>query len=343
MWELVLALVVLVAFVFLLTNGMNDASAVVATMIACGAATPLQAVLWAASVGLVGAIFSGAAVAQTIIGLLNVPVSHQLLLVLLAGLTAAMIWNLFTWKLGIPSSSTHSLVGGLVGGAWAAYGASAVVWGWTELYMGNAELVGVAKIVASLIISPALGFLVAFIVQMVLSLAFRRATFWVNKPLKRSQWLLSGILAYGHGANDAQKMVGIISLALLASGVQSSVEGVPTWVKVACGLIMFFGTLFGGWSIMKTLGTGIFTLRPLHSFNSQFSAGASVALATFLGAPVSTTHIVSGTVIGAGAADNYRMVNWNVGKHMLVAWCVTIPASALCAAGVYRLLQWLTR
>ena len=106
---------------------------------------------------------------------------------------------------------------------------------------------------------------------------------------------------------------------------------------------MFFGTLFGGWSIMKTLGTGIFTLRPLHSFNSQFSAGASVALATFLGAPVSTTHIVSGTVIGAGAADNYRMVNWNVGKHMLVAWCVTIPASALCAAGVYRLLQWLTR
>ena len=120
MWELVLALVVLVAFVFLLTNGMNDASAVVATMIACGAATPLQAVLWAASVGLVGAIFSGAAVAQTIIGLLNVPVSHQLLLVLLAGLTAAMLWNLFTWKLGIPSSSTHSLVGGLVGGAWAA-------------------------------------------------------------------------------------------------------------------------------------------------------------------------------------------------------------------------------
>lgn len=341
MWETVLALVVVTAFVFLLTNGMNDASAVVATMIACGAATPLQAVLWAASVGLVGAIFSGAAVAQTIVGLVDVPVTQRLLLVLLAALAAAMLWNLLTWRLGLPSSSTHSLVGGLVGSTWSAYGAGHVVWGWTELFAADAQLLGVAKIVASLVISPTLGFLVAFAIQWLAARLLRRATFQVNRPLKRAQWLLSGILAYGHGANDAQKMVGLITLALLAAGQEAG--AVPVWVKVSCGLIMFMGTLFGGWSIMKTLGNGIFALRPLHSFNSQLSAGASVALATLVGAPVSTTHVVSGTVIGVGAADSYRMVNWGVGKQMLLAWCVTIPASAACAAGVYRLLHWLTQ
>jgi len=337
--ELVLGVVIVAAFVFLLTNGLHDASSVVATFIACGAATPLQAVAWAALLELLGAVTGGAAVVSTVTQLVLLPLDDQLLLVLLAALLAAMGWNVFTWRLGLPSSSTHALVGGLIGAVWIASGAKAIGWGWQDLVGPSHALGGVVKVISGLIISPVVGLVIAFLFQRVSAALLRSATFHVNRNLKRGQWLVTGLMAYSHGANDTQKVIALVVLALAAYQGQALATTIPFWVKLAGGLIMFIGILSGGWKIMKTLGTGIFALRPLHSLNSQLAAGSSLLLATLTGAPVSTTHVVTGAIIGVGAADEYRMVNWNIGRVMLVAWCITIPASAVVAAGVYVVLQ----
>lgn len=338
-----MAAVIIASFCFLLTNGLHDASSVVATFVACGAATPLQAVLWAASWELLGALVGGSAVAQTIAQLLLVPVDHHLLLILLAALLAAMLWNLITWRLGLPSSSTHALVGGLIGAVWLASGIEYIAWGWSNLTGSGHELTGIVKVVLSLLISPVLGFFVAFYLHRCMAFALRNATFAANKHLKRGQWLITGLLAYSHGSNDTQKVIALITLALAAYSGTAVAAEIPLWVKASGGMVMFLGIMFGGWSIIKTLGSGIFTLRPIHSFNSQVAAGGSLLAATLAGAPVSTTHLVAGSVIGVGAADEYRMVNWQVGKEMLVAWCVTIPASASVAAATYLLISWIIR
>ena len=332
-----LILVSVVALIFALTNGLHDASSVVATFITCGAATPVQAVLFAAFFGLMGALLGGSAVANAIAKIAIVPTDLNLLYVLMAGMLGAVAWNLITWYLGLPSSSTHALVGGMIGAIWVSYGPDHVLWGWKELFSGH--LTGIAAIVAALIISPMLGFFVAFLFQKISEILLRNASFRVNKSIKRSQWVLAALLAYSHGANDTQKAMGLISLAMLGAGIADSLT-TPLWVRLAAGSVMFLGTMFGGWSIIKTLGRGIFTIRPLHSLNSMLASGGSIILATFIGAPVSTTHIVAGTVIGVGAADEYKMVNWNVGKEMLIAWCITIPCSSLVAALIYFPIKW---
>ena len=334
--------VVLIALIFLLTNGVHDASSVVATFIACGAATPLQAVLWAALLELTGAFLGGSAVAHTIAGLVLLPADRTLLPLLAAVLLAAMFWNVLTWRLGLPSSSTHALVGGLIGSVWMMAGPAHIAWGWQELWGPAHQISGIIKVLIGLIVSPLLGFLLAYLLQKILALILRNAKISANLWLKRGQWLIVGLLAFSHGANDTQKVLGLVGLALVAAGYLGEGQELPQSALLAGGLIMFFGILSGGWPIMKTLGSGIFTLRPIHSFNSQLSAGSALLIANFSGLPVSTTHLVAGSVIGAGAADEYRMVNWAVGQEMLVAWCVTIPASALVAAILYPLLAGLT-
>lgn len=338
--EIILSGVIIIAFLFLLTNGLHDASSVVATFIACGAATPVQAVLWAASLELAGALLGGGAVAQTIARLINLPPDYRLLPILAAALAAAMAWNLITWRLGLPSSSTHALVGGLIGAAWVMAGPDAILWGWREMTSGHMD--GIIKVVAGLIISPVFGFCAAFLLQKLTELLLRNAAFAVNRWLKRSQWLMAGLLAFNHGANDTQKILGLVGLALTAAGALPGGQPLPEWAPLVGGLIMFAGILSGGWPIMKTLGSGIFPLRPIHSFNSQLSSGGALVIANLTGLPVSTTHLVAGTVIGAGAADEYRMVNWAVGKEMAVAWCITIPAAALLAALLFHPFSWLT-
>jgi PiT family inorganic phosphate transporter len=338
MLDLLVAIVILMAFVFLLTNGLNDASSVVATIIACGAATPAQAVTLAAVTGLAGAILGGEAVTHTIVNLMNLPPDSLLLLVLLAAVAAAMGWNVITWHLGLPSSSTHALVGGLIGAVWAAAGGSHIAWGIDDLLGAGHQLSGVAKVVAGLLISPVLGFMVAALLQKGMRFLLRDADYTANHWLKRGQWLLAGLLAFTHGSNDTQKTLGLVVLALIA-GHWSVTEQIPLWSKVVGGLVMFTGTLFGGWSIMKTLGRKIFRLRPLHSFNSLMASGGSLLLANALGAPISTAHLVAGTVIGVGAADEYRMVNWHVGKEMAIAWVITIPATAAMAGALLLLLE----
>lgn len=338
-WGIIVWATVAAAFLFLLTNGLHDASSVVATFIACGAATPLQAVVWAALLEFCGAVAGGAAVVNTIAQLVHLPTGHSFLLVLFAALIAAMVWNVLTWQVGLPSSSTHSLVGGLIGAAWLAGGAGAIGWGWQELWGAEYRITGVVKVLIGLVVSPVLGLLVAFAFQRVSAALLRSATFRANRPLKRGQWVLTGLLAFSHGANDTQKTIALVVLALAAAQGGEYTGVIPLWVKLTGGVVMFLGILSGGWKIMKTLGTGIFALRPLHSLNSQLAAGSSLLLSTLTGAPVSTTHVVAGAIIGVGAADEYKMVNWNIGRAMLVAWCITIPASALVAAAIYALLR----
>ena len=335
---LILTIVVSVALIFTLTNGLHDASSVIATFISCGAANPIQAISLAAIFGFVGALTSGSAVANTISGIVTIPTETALLKVLLAAMIGAVAWNLVTWKFGFPSSSTHALVGGLVGAVWVARGTNYILWGWSELIGPGHQLLGVTKIVAALILSPLIGFMAAFMLQSISNIILRNAKFSINKWIKKIQWVLAGLLAYSHGANDSQKTVGIIWLALASASYSNGQIGL-IWIKGLVGAGMFAGTLLGGWPIMKTIGRSIYTIRPIHSLNSQLSSGGCLVFATALGAPVSTTHVVVGSVIGVGGADEFRMVNWKIGKEIIIAWCITIPASAIVAAMVFYILR----
>jgi PiT family inorganic phosphate transporter len=336
---ILLVVVVAAALVFALTNGLHDASSVVATFIACGAGTPFQAVGLASVFGLFGALFSGSAVADTVAKIVNLPVQPSLLSVLLAALLGAVVWNLITWYFGLPSSSTHALVGGVVGAVWVSNGFGNILWGWVELYYAH-KLTGIMKVFTALFVSPLLGFTMAYCLQKIVSFALRNAKFTVNKWLKGLQWIMAALLAYSHGANDTQKIMGLITLALMAGNLLHQ-QIIPDWVRLSGGMVMFAGTLLGGWSIMKMLGRGIFDIRPIHSLNSQVSSGGAIMLATVLGVPISTTHVVASSVIGVGAADEYRMVNWNIGLEMIVAWFVTIPSAAVVAAVIYYPVIWL--
>jgi PiT family inorganic phosphate transporter len=335
--ELILMSVIFTAIIFTLTNGLHDASSVVATFISCGAANPIQAICLAAIFGFIGAVTSGSAVANTVSTIVNIPTEVSLLNILLAGMIGAVVWNLVTWKFGFPSSSTHALIGGIVGAVWVSRGIEYILWGWSELLGPNHQFIGITKIIAALILSPVLGFVAAFLLQIIAKLVLRNAKFTLNIWIKRLQWIIAALLAYSHGANDTQKIVGIISLAL-AAGSYPFGQFNPVWINALGGAVMFLGTMLGGWSIMKTIGRDIYAIRPIHSLNSQLSSGGSVILATALGAPVSTTHVVVGSVAGVGAADEFRMVNWNMGKEIIMAWCITMPAAAVVASLVYYII-----
>lgn len=338
--ELLLILVIITALIFTLTNGLHDASSVVATLISCGGASPVQAICLAAFFGFLGAVTSGSAVANTISAIVTVPAEPALLSILLAGMIGAVIWNVVTWRFGLPSSSTHALVGGVIGAVWISRGAAYILWGFHELLGPTHQLVGITKVVAALLLSPVMGLVAAFLLQTISNIVLRNANFGVNRWIKRIQWVIASLLAYSHGANDTQKIVGIITLALGAASYPFGYVSAE-WISSLGGSVMFIGTLFGGWSIMKTVGRGIYTIRPIHSLNSQLSSGGAIILATVLGAPVSTTHVVVGSVAGVGAADEFRMVNWNIGKEIIIAWCITIPAAGLAGAAVYYLIKFL--
>lgn len=334
---MLLAIVIIIALIFTLTNGLHDASSVVATMIACNAASPIQAVMLASVFGLLGVFFSGSQVADTVSAIIRIAPGIDLIHILIASILGAVVWNIVTWRIGIPSSSTHALVGGLIGAAWTANGPYSILWGVSELFSGNHQVVGIIKVIASLIFSPLLGFTIAYLIQKISALMLRNSKFGINSMINKLQWFVAAALAFSHGSNDSQKITGLISLALISAGVVKT-HSVPLLIKIAVGLVMFVGTALGGWKIMKTIGDKIYDLRPIHSLNSMLSSGVSILIATFTGAPVSTTHVVVGGIMGVGTADEYRMVNWNIGKEIVTAWFITIPCSAIAAAVIYYLL-----
>ncbi len=325
MTEGLLWLVLITAVAFDFTNGFHDTANAVATTVSTRALTPRVAVAVAAAMNLAGA-FVYTAVAKTVgSGLIDTNIVTEKLL--LAALLGAIGWNLLTWRLGLPSSSSHALIGGLVGGAIAASGRDAVDWGglWH-------------KVVVPALQSPVIGFVIAGLVMLVLLWAFRRVR---PAPLNRSFRVLQvgsgSLMAFLHGTNDAQKTMGVMALALYSTGHISSFY-IPWYVKVAAGLALGAGTYVGGWRIMRTMGTRIFKLEPPQGFSAQTTASIVLWYTARSGFPISTTQVVSGSVMGAGATTKLSAVRWGVAANIVVAWVLTLPAAALAAAAVYYVI-----
>ncbi len=327
------------AITFALTNGFHDASNAIATLVATRGATPGQAVLLSAVFNMAGAVLLGTAVADTIGKIVTVP-QGQMVAVVGAGLAGATAWNLLTWWLGLPSSSGHALVGGLVGSAVAdgilsgSGGLGSVHWGGFEGWHPT----GVIGVLVALFISPPLGFAVAFGLLRLMRMLSRRWTTRWSAPVRGGGWIAAAGLSFSHGGNDAQKSMGVIAALLLASGHTSTMT-VPLWAKVVTGVALTMGTALGGWRIVKTIGRLIFSLTPLDSFTSQATSTAVILGASLIGAPVSTTQVVASSVVGVGGGRRrWKHVRWQIVREMGVAWLTTIPAAALLAVVV--LLVW---
>jgi PiT family inorganic phosphate transporter len=339
---LLLALIaVVVVLVFDYTNGFHDASNIIATVIASRAMTPVQAVIIVATFEFLGPLLGGTAVANTIgkfvdIGTLPPP---EALAILLCGIVGAIAWNLLTWWFGIPSSSSHALVGGLAGAVTVSAGTEHVVWGFGALMQGH--LTGVTKVLVALVVSPVIGFWVGFLVHRAMRFLLRAARPVANTWLRRVQFLTAAGLAFSHGANDAQKSMGIITLVLLLGG-HITEFAVPTWVILACATAITLGIMSGGWRIVRTVGFGIYKVRPLHAFNAQFTSASVIFAASLVGAPVSTTHVVSSSIMGIGASERPKAVRWAKAREILKTWIITIPGSATVAIAAWFLLHLAT-
>jgi PiT family inorganic phosphate transporter len=289
---------------------------------------PVTAVALAAVFTILGPILAGTAVADTVGGLISVGMANTLW-ILLAALLAAVTWNLATWWWGLPSSSSHALVGWLVGAGVTVGGLGAVRWGGFDGW----RPVGVAGVLLALAISPMLGGLAGWLGEFVAGRLLRRARRGVTRWILSGEWVTSSALAFAHGTNDAQKTMGLITLALVATGSIPSFV-VPLWVKLVCAIALTVGTALGGWRIVRTLGRGIYRIRPLDGLMSQVSSTLVIGGAAALGAPVSTTHVVASSVVGVGAERRWRHVRWPVVREIGLAWVVTLPACAVMGATV---------
>jgi PiT family inorganic phosphate transporter len=326
---LILVLVILAALAFDYINGFHDAANAVATVVSTGVLPLRTAVLLASLLNLLGAL-TGTAVATTIgKGLVEPGAITQV--VVLSALVGAILWNLLTWYYGIPSSSSHALVGGLIG-------SSAAHAGWRAI-----RLDGLMRVVESLVFSPFVGFAIGF-VFMILILWLSRGSnpSRLSRTFRRLQIVSAGLMALSHGSNDAQKTMGVIamSIAVYSGGSHAALSfHVPFWVMLACAVAMSAGTLGGGVRIIKTMGTKIIDLRPVHGFAAETSASVTILAASHLGLPVSTTHVISGAIMGVGSSQRVSAVRWGVTARIAWAWVLTIPVSAFVACACYGLLQ----
>ena len=330
-----LLIAVLIALVFDFTNGFHDSANAIAALVATRAARPGQAVVLASVFTVLGPVLAGTAVANTVGGIITLPPA-QVVAVVGAGLTGGVLWNLATWWRGLPASSSHALVGGLVGAALAQGGVDAVRWGGIVDW----RPVGVFGVLISLAVSPLLGFGVGWLGTRLAARPARRARRGVERSVRRGEWVTASALAFSHGSNDAQKTMGVITLLLVSTG-HLAVFAVPLWVKLASGAAITIGTSIGGWRIVRTLGTGIYRIRPLDGFISQGGSATVILGAAALGGPVSTTHVVASSVVGVGAAQRRRHVRWAVVSEIGAAWLVTLPSSAVVAALVLPIWRWL--
>jgi PiT family inorganic phosphate transporter len=321
----ILIAVIALGLGFDLLNGIHDSSNVVATMISSRAFSPRVALTVTALAEFSGPFIFGVAVATTI-GSEVVSSTAINIVVILAALIGAILWDLFTWYLGFPSSSSHALIGGIIG---------AVVMGsgWHVI-----ELQGLIKILITLLTSPFIGFIIGWILLKIIVMLSWRASPRINGFFKHSQIITGITLALSHGANDAQKTMGIITLALVITG-HLKVFAVPLWVVVVCALMIALGTSIGGWRLIRTLGGKFYKIRPINGFTSQLASSIVILGASLIGGPVSTTQVVSSSIMGSGAAERPNKVRWGVAEEIAAAWLLTIPSTALIAAGIYWLLH----
>ena len=316
------------ALLFDYINGFHDTANAIATSVSTRALSPRNAIVMAAILNFLGAMYS-TGVAKTIgSDIVSSPI-HVDEHVLIAALVSAVFWNLFTWKLALPSSSSHAMVGGIIGAVLVSTGIAGI------------NLYGIGKIVLSLILSPLIAIATGYCVMHLLYFLFGQfAPYVINERFKRMQIVSAAMMAFSHGSNDAQKSMGIITLALLSGGYIAEFE-VPTIVKVLAATAMAFGTAMGGWSIIKTIGGKIFKLEPISGFAADLNSSLVIFSATLLHLPVSTTHVVSGSIMGVGTAKRIRAVRWGVAQQMLTAWVLTIPCTAIIGSLVYRLTLWI--
>jgi inorganic phosphate transporter, PiT family len=312
-----------VALAFDFLNGLHDAANSIATIVSTRVLRPQYAVFWAAFFNFVAFGVFGLHVAQTIgTGIIDPAVVDAQ--VIFAALVGAIVWNIVTWAAGIPSSSSHALIGGLVGGGVAKGGFGVAVWS------------GLSKTIVAIVLSPVVGLLLAMALFAIVSWASVRSTpFAVDRAFRVLQFASASLYSLGHGGNDAQKTMGIIAVLLYSQGYLSGEFEIPFWVVLSCQAAMALGTLLGGWRIVRTMGLRITKLTPMQGFCAETGGAATLFMATFLGVPVSTTHTITGAIVGVGAARRASAVRWNVAGSIVYAWVFTIPASALVAALAY--------
>jgi inorganic phosphate transporter, PiT family len=315
------------ALIFDFLNGLHDAANSIATVVSTRVLRPSYAVFWAAFFNFIAFLIFGLSVAETV-GKGIVEPNIVTAGVIFAALCGAIVWNVVTWLLGIPSSSSHALIGGLVGAGIARAGWQAVVWS------------GFLKTAAAIVVSPLIGFVLALVLVAAVSWIFVRSTPLAVDTLFRTLQLLSAALySLGHGGNDAQKTMGIIAVLLYSQGYMPNGFHVPLWVVLSCQAAMALGTLFGGWRIVHTVGSKITRLSPMRGFCAETGGALTLFLATALGVPVSTTHTITGAIVGVGAARRTSAVRWNVAQGIVVAWVLTLPAAAVIAAVVYGVMS----
>jgi inorganic phosphate transporter, PiT family len=324
-----LAALIFVALAFDFLNGLHDAANSIATVVSTRVLRPQYAVIWAAFFNFIAFLFFGLHVAQTVgTGIVAAEVVDAA--VIFGALMGAICWNLLTWWLGIPSSSSHALIGGLAGAGMMKAGLTAIVWS------------GLGLTAAAIVLSPLLGFLLALVLVLIVSWAFVRSTpSAVDNTFRTLQLVSAALYSLGHGGNDAQKTMGIIAVLLYSQGFLGAAFYVPFWVILTCQAAMGLGTLFGGWRIVHTMGSKITRLHPVQGFCAEAGGAITLFLATYLGIPVSTTHTITGAIIGVGAARKVAAVRWNVASNVVFAWIVTLPATALFGSVFYELGSFL--
>ncbi|MRR15714.1 MAG: inorganic phosphate transporter [Deltaproteobacteria bacterium] len=318
---------IFVALIFDFLNGFHDSSNSISTIVSTQVLTPRQAVVWAAFFNFAAAFFIGTAVAHTIgKGIIHPDIIDNL--VILSALGGAIVWNITTWYYGLPSSSSHALIGGLIGAGIAKAGTGTLVWS------------GIIKTTAFIVLSPAIGLVLGF-AFMVLNMNLNRNSNMArsDKLYRKLQLASSAIYSLGHGMNDAQKTIGIIAILLYSKGLIDSSFNIPYWIIIMCYSVIALGTMFGGWRIVKTMGTKITKFRPIGGFSAEAGAACAIIGASIAGIPVSTTHTITGAIVGVGATKRLSAVRWGVAGNIIWAWILTIPISAIISAGIFLALQ----
>jgi len=324
MVEPLLIIFIAIALLFDFLNGFHDSANVVATTIASNAMSPRAALSVSALTNFIGPFLFGVAVATTI-GTEVVSEEAVTVPTAMAALLSAIIWNLITWWYGIPSSSSHALIGGFVGAALIGFGISAI------------QIEGLTKVLLALFFSPILGFIFGFIILAIILWIGRGFSPRVNEFFRKGQWITTITLGLSHGTNDAQKTMGILTFGLVAFGVLDEFA-VPTWVIAASASAIALGTALGGWRLIKTMGAGFYRIRAVHAFSSQVAGTIVILGAALVGGPVSTTQVISSTIVGAGSAERVNMVRWGLAGQIAMAWLLTIPATFILGAVFYLLL-----